>query len=86
MVWMACRPLKRALIFCGDVRRVCAPALKAHPTHQAARRQFKGFGTIISFDVKGDAATADAVCDSLKLITMRRVWGSGVDDRAARGA
>ncbi len=44
------------------------PGLPSHPTHEAARRQLKGFGTIISFDVLGDAAAADAVCASLQLI------------------
>lgn len=44
------------------------PGLASHPTHEAARRQLKGFGTIISFDVRGDAADADAVCAALQLI------------------
>lgn len=44
------------------------PGLPSHPTYEAARRQLKGFGTIISFDVLGDAATADAVCAGLQLI------------------
>ncbi len=44
------------------------PGLSSHPTHDSARRQLKGFGTIISFDVRGDASTADAVCTGLKLI------------------
>lgn len=44
------------------------PGLASHPTHEAARRQLKGFGTIISFDVRGDAAAADAVCAGLQLI------------------
>ncbi len=44
------------------------PGLASHPTHDAARRQLTGFGTIISFDVRGDAATADAVCAGLRLI------------------
>jgi cystathionine gamma-synthase len=44
------------------------PGLPSHPTHEAARRQLKGFGTIISFDVRGDAAAADAVCARLQLI------------------
>ena len=43
------------------------PGLATHPTYEAARRQLKGFGTIISFDVRGDAA-ADAVCAGLHLI------------------
>jgi cystathionine gamma-synthase len=44
------------------------PGLPSHPTHEAARRQLKGFGTIISFDVRGDAPAADAVCAGLRLI------------------
>jgi cystathionine gamma-synthase len=44
------------------------PGLASHPTHEAARRQLKGFGTIISFDVRGDSAAADAVCAGLRLI------------------
>jgi len=44
------------------------PGLASHPTHEAARRQLKGFGTIISFDVRGDARAADAVCAGLQLI------------------
>ena len=44
------------------------PGLASHPTHEAARRQLKGFGTIISFDVRGDASAADAVCAGLRLI------------------
>ncbi|MGV3515768.1 trans-sulfuration enzyme family protein [Luteitalea sp.] len=44
------------------------PGLTGHPTHLAAVRQLAGFGTIISFDVHGDAAAADAVCARLRLI------------------
>lgn len=44
------------------------PGLASHPTHEAARRQLKGFGTIVSFDVRGNAAAADAVCGALQLI------------------
>src|SRR5512134_3585458 len=44
------------------------PGLASHPTHEAARRQLRGFGTIISFDVRGDARAADAVCAGLRLI------------------
>jgi cystathionine gamma-synthase len=44
------------------------PGLASHPTHAAARRQLKGFGTIISFDMRGGASSADAVCAGLQLI------------------
>jgi len=44
------------------------PGLATHPTHLIARQQLKGFGTIISFDVRGGASAADSVCSSLELI------------------
>ncbi|MGA8893117.1 MAG: PLP-dependent transferase [Anaeromyxobacteraceae bacterium] len=44
------------------------PGLRSHPSHDIARAQLKGFGTIVSFDVRGDAAAADAVCARVKLI------------------
>jgi cystathionine gamma-synthase len=44
------------------------PGLSTHPTHSIARRQLKGFGSIISFDVRGEAAAADEVCSRLRLI------------------
>ena len=50
------------------VTRTRYPGLTSHPTHEAARRQLRGFGTIISFDIRGEAAAADAVCTQLQLI------------------
>jgi cystathionine gamma-synthase len=44
------------------------PGLRTHPTHSIARAQLKGFGTIISFDVRGDAAVADNVCSCVRLV------------------
>lgn len=44
------------------------PGLPSHPTHAAARRQLRGFGTVISFDVRGGGPAADAVCARLELI------------------
>lgn len=44
------------------------PGLPSHPTYETARRQLKGFGTIVSFDVRGGAEAADAVCSRLRLI------------------
>ena len=52
------------------------PGLASHPTHEAARRQLKSFGTIISFDVRGDARAADAVCTGLELIQHATSLGS----------
>lgn len=44
------------------------PGLPSHPSHEAAKRQLRGFGTIVTFDLQGTAAEADAVCASLQLI------------------
>ena len=52
------------------------PGLATHPTHEAARRQLKGFGTIISFDVRGGAAAANATCAALRLIQHASSLGS----------
>ena len=60
------------------------PGLASHPTHEAARRQLKGFGTIISFDVRGDSAAADAVCAGLRLIQHATSLGA-VESTIERG-
>jgi len=52
----------------GNVTCTRFPGLSTHPTHAVARSQLKGFGSIISFDVRGDAAAADQVCSRLRLI------------------
>ena len=62
------------------------PGLPSHPTYAAAKRQLKGPGTIISFDVRGDASTADAVCTGLRLIQHATSLGaveSTIERRAA---
>ena len=43
------------------VARVRYPGLLSHPTHATARRLLKGYGTIISFDLRGGAEFADGV-------------------------
>lgn len=50
------------------VSKVRYPGLPSHPTHAAARRLMAGFGTMISFDVRGDAEAADSVCRNLRLV------------------
>lgn len=50
------------------VARVRYPGLPSHPTHAIARRVLKGFGTMISFDLRGGADFADQVCRNVRLI------------------
>lgn len=62
------------------------PGLPSHPTHATARRVLDGYGTIISFDVLGDAATADRVCRRVRLIRHATSLGaveSTMERRAA---
>jgi cystathionine gamma-synthase len=62
------------------------PGLASHPTHATARRVLKGYGTVISFDVRGGAAAADAVCVRTRLIRHATSLGaveSTMERRAA---
>ena len=58
------------------VERVRYPGLPSHPQHDLARKQLEGFGAMISFDVKGDGATADAVCRAARLVNHATSLGS----------
>jgi cystathionine gamma-synthase len=70
----------------AQVTRTRYPGLSSHPTHELARRQLGGFGTILSFDVRGGAAAADAVCRNVRLIQHATSLGaveSTMERRAA---
>jgi cystathionine gamma-synthase len=49
------------------VERVRHPGLPDHPGHAIARRDWRGFGSIVSIDVHGDAAAAERVSTSTRL-------------------
>jgi len=59
------------------------PGLTSHPTHSIAASQLKGFGTLISFDMKGGVEVADSICSSLKLIRHATSLG-GVESTIER--
>jgi cystathionine gamma-synthase len=68
------------------IARVRYPGLPSHPTHATARRMLKGFGTIISFDLRGGAEFADRVCRNVRLIRHATSLGaveSTIERRAA---
>ncbi len=68
------------------VTRVRYPGLPSHPTHETAKRVLKGFGTIISFDLRGGAEFADGVCRNVRLIRHATSLGaveSTIERRAA---
>jgi cystathionine gamma-synthase len=68
------------------VTRVRYPGLPSHPTHATAKRVLKGFGSIISFDLRGGAEMADAVCRNVGLVRHATSLGaveSTMERRAA---
>lgn len=52
------------------VERVYYPGLPSHPGHDIAVRQMRGFGGMISFEVKGGKEAGMKFCNSLKLCTI----------------
>ena len=58
------------------VSRVRYPGLAGDRGYCLASSRLEGFGTIISFDVAGSAAQADAVCAALELVRHATSLGS----------
>jgi cystathionine gamma-synthase len=46
------------------VERVHYPGLASHPGHDVAKRQMRGFGGVVSFEVRGDLDAASRVVDA----------------------
>ncbi|MBW2059304.1 MAG: aminotransferase class I/II-fold pyridoxal phosphate-dependent enzyme [Deltaproteobacteria bacterium] len=49
------------------VVRVFYPGLESHPQHAVAKRQMKGFGGMLSFELTGDYASTKRFLDSLRI-------------------
>ncbi len=67
------------------VERVRYPGLPSHPGHDTARMEMQGFGSVVSFEVRGGAAAADSVCEATRLIRHATSLG-GVDSTMERRA
>lgn len=52
------------------IERVSYPGLPSHAGHALARAQMKGFGGMLSFVVRGDAAATAAVVDRLEIFSI----------------
>ncbi len=68
------RVLSKFLAEHKGAARVNYPGLPDHPHHQLAKRQARGFGAIISFDV-GSLERADRVLRSVKVFTLAESLG-----------
>jgi cystathionine gamma-synthase len=67
--------LARRLLGHEAVERVRYPGLAGHPGHELAVGQMRGFGTMLSFDVKGGAAAAEAVAATVTVMTAATSLG-----------
>ena len=56
------------------VKKVIYPGLPSHPQHDLARRQMKGFGGMLSFEVESFEA-ARHVCNSVRLMSLAESLG-----------
>ncbi len=57
------------------VKKVFYPGLKSHPGHEIARRQMKGFGGVVSFEIKGGLRTANSFLRKIKIFSLAESLG-----------
>ena len=57
------------------VARVHYPGLTSHPDHRLAKRQMKGFGGMLAFDLKGGLSAARRFCDRSRIFLLAASLG-----------
>jgi cystathionine beta-lyase len=57
------------------IARVHYPGLKSHPDHQLARKQMRGFGAMMAFDLRAGLAAAIRFSDRLRLFKLAASLG-----------
>jgi methionine-gamma-lyase len=57
------------------VSRVHFPGLASHPDHKLAKRQMKGFGAMMAFDMKGGLAAARRFCERTRVFLLAASLG-----------
>src|SRR5579863_450193 len=57
------------------VARVHYPGLKSHADHALAKKQMKGFGSMLAFDLKGGLLAARKFCDRVQLFLLAASLG-----------
>jgi len=83
------------------IERVHYPGLPSHPDHHIAKEQMKGFGGVVSFEVRGDLWTTAKFVDGVRIPyiapslggvetlieqpTVISYWDQGPEKRAAYG-
>jgi len=57
------------------IKTVFYPGLRSHPDHEIARRQLKGFGGMLSFEINGDFNQTKSFMDRLQVIKLATSLG-----------
>ncbi len=57
------------------VARVHYPGLPSHPDHRLAKRQMRGFGAMLAFDLKGGLPAARRFCDRVRVFLLAASLG-----------
>ncbi|HTQ58649.1 MAG TPA: aminotransferase class I/II-fold pyridoxal phosphate-dependent enzyme [Candidatus Solibacter sp.] len=57
------------------VARVHYPGLKSHSDHDLAKKQMRGFGSMLAFDLKGGLPAARRFCDRVRLFLLAASLG-----------
>jgi cystathionine beta-lyase/cystathionine gamma-synthase len=57
------------------VAHVHYPGLKSHPDHALAKKQMRGFGGMLAFDLKGGLPAARRFCDRVRLFLLAASLG-----------
>ena len=60
----------RFLLKHPKIKHVNYPGLDCHPQHLIAKKQMKGFGGVVSFEIKGDLKKTMQFAESLKLCAL----------------
>ncbi|MED4452259.1 bifunctional cystathionine gamma-lyase/homocysteine desulfhydrase [Metabacillus fastidiosus] len=59
----------------SSVKKVYYPGIESHPNHEIAKKQSRGFGGVVSFDV-GSAEKAEKVLSRVKYFTLAESLGA----------
>jgi cystathionine gamma-lyase/cystathionine beta-lyase len=57
------------------IKRVFYPGLKSHPGHEIAKRQMKGFGGVVSFELKGGIEAVNNFLRRIKVFALAESLG-----------